>query len=576
MLAGCAALWLTLGLLLAMLDPLAAQSPYNAPGDTLTVIMAPLPNIPAIHIPGETLIITCLAPPATANWQAQLKHGSKSVALDVTSSQYLSAPDRWELQAPLPQLAVYELYDLRVTASGGIDDIVRNAVQMIPSRKSNYYFIHITDLHLPNRVYYPNAGYDTDSTSVNDFRSVIEDINVINPEFVLLTGDLLNEGELEGFAGQYWYGWTQRLLEELEVPCYVTAGNHDIGGWNSTPPPAGSARRNWWRYFGWPWLDNASSTWPLHTQDYDFIYGELHCIGLESYDNYDNWRPNIYGSQSFIWDQIQWLNSRLALFPDKTKLLFYHYDYSDQINLSALGADMGLWGHIHYNSGSISEFPYNLATRSVCNGNRAYRPVRVSGGTLQPLNTIYAGSSGGNLQVSYYPSNAAMADSVLAIVYNGQSVSFEHARLKFRMPPGNWGYNVYNGILEQVDRGPQENVCYVSVNLTANTTRNVSVAAVGTAANDPQQLPGPLIAAVWPNPFSSSLNLTLSPRAGQARVEVFNARGQRLRALDPGPEGSAFHWDGGLEQGGAAPAGIYFLKAECGLQSQLKRVLKIR
>ncbi|HNT52127.1 MAG TPA: hypothetical protein PKH19_01900, partial [Candidatus Syntrophosphaera sp.] len=91
MLAGCAALWLTLGLLLAMLDPLAAQSPYNAPGDTLTVIMAPLPNIPAIHIPGETLIITCLAPPATANWQAQLKHGNKSVALDVTSSQYLSA-----------------------------------------------------------------------------------------------------------------------------------------------------------------------------------------------------------------------------------------------------------------------------------------------------------------------------------------------------------------------------------------------------------------------------------------------------------------------------------------------------
>jgi hypothetical protein len=65
-----------------------------------------------------------------------------------------------------------------------------------------------------------------------------------------LREDVINEGELEGFAGMYSFGWAQRAIAELEVPVYITAGNHDIGGWTNTPPPAGSARRNWWRYFG--------------------------------------------------------------------------------------------------------------------------------------------------------------------------------------------------------------------------------------------------------------------------------------------------------------------------------------
>ena len=32
---------------------------------------------------------------------------------------------------------------------------------------------------------------------------------------------------------------------EFQIPVYLTAGNHDIGGWVATPPPAGTARRDW-------------------------------------------------------------------------------------------------------------------------------------------------------------------------------------------------------------------------------------------------------------------------------------------------------------------------------------------
>jgi hypothetical protein len=554
--------------------PLAALSPYNALGDTLTVIMRPILNVPTIQVPGETFTITCLAPQSTTNWQAYLLHNSRSVTMSVTSSQYLTSPNRWELQALVPQVPVFELYDLKVTASGGINDTTQNAVQIVPTRKTDYYFIHVTDLHLPTRIYYPDSGFDSDSTSVNDFRSVIDDINIINPEFVLLTGDLINEGELEGFMNQYWYGWSQRLLQELQVPCYVTAGNHDIGGWNSTPPSQGSSRRSWWRYYGWPWLDNASTSWHQHTQDYDFTYGDLQFIGMEAYDNYDSFRYNIYNYNSFIPDQMTWLNSTLSLHPDKTKVMFYHYDYQDQLNLSTLGVDMGLWGHIHYNSGSVSSFPYNLATRSVCDGNRAYRVIRVNGSSLQPLNTIYAGSSGTNLTIAYSPANNGVSDHCTATLANSQSVAFENALVKFRLQPGNYGYTVTNGTLLQVDRGETSNFCYVQVNLPAQTTRAVTIAVDTSPADDPAQTPAPLITAVYPNPFSSELSILMDSRQTLPDVSVYNTRGELIRRLEAESNADTIIWDGRDADGNILPPGVYLLRAHSGKKSEQRRIVK--
>lgn len=566
--------------LFCLASNLSAQSPWNALGDTLTVIMTPILNVPAIHIPGETLHITCIAPPNTTGWQAELIHGSKTVPLNIHSAEYVTTPNRWLLQANIPNVPVFELYSLRVRANGGIDDTTANAVHLVPSRKQNYYFVHITDTHMPTRIYYPNAGYATDSLAVNDFRAVMDDINLIRPEFVLLTGDIINEGELENFAGQFWYGWIQRVLTQMEVPFFLTNGNHDIGGWNATPAPQGSARRNWWRYFGWPWLNSADSNWGMFTQDYSFTYGDVHYIGMEAYDNYDNWRANIYGGQSFIYSQLTWLNQQMLLHPDKTRVLFYHYDFSDQINLSALGADMGLWGHIHSNNGSLSTYPYNLATRSTCDGNRAYRVVRVNGSSLQPLSTIYAGSSGNNINVNFYPSNSAAADSVLAIFTNNQNITFENSLLKFNMPAGIWDYVVYNGVIEQVDRGAQRNVVYVRVNLTNNSVKYVSVASrPGSSIPDDTLMPTlPGIGKVYPNPFSGSVSIELE-RAGKQRhsVNVYDLRGRLIRRLstDNASEPAILRWDGLDAQGMPTPAGVYFLRLE-GSSAAIKRVIRVR
>ena len=538
------------------------NSSYNSPGDTLTVIQRPLLNIPEIVVPGETFKITCLALQNTVNWNAWLRHNNKRLNLPVTNSQWLTSPNRWELTVTVPSVPVYELYTLEVAASGGISDFTANAVQVIPSRKSNYYFVHITDAHTPNRLYYPNAGYDTDSTAVEDFRAVMDDINIIHPEFVLFTGDLVNEGELENFANQYWYGWIQKVLSEFDVPVYVTSGNHDIGGWNQTPPPAGSSRKNWWKYFGWSWLDNEDPLYPYHTQDYYFTYNNTVFIGLESYDNYDYWRPNIYGETSYTNQQLNWLNSALALFPNYKKVLFHHYDFQNQLSLAALGIDMSLWGHIHYNDGSISVQPYNLATRSVCDGNRAYRVVRINNGQLTPYNTIYAGATGNNLSVQYYPSNYGVADSVKAIITNNQPLAFENAQLQFIMPKHDTGYNVSGGTLLQVDTSGVYNVCYMQVSLSANSSAIVTVAENGMANSDPVQVPTPLkIKSIYPNPLKTQGNLQLfSDKVFPGlNMQLFNLRGQLvyqecLNGIPQGESQLSFTLPDSLA------SGIYFLR----------------
>ena len=102
------------------------------------------------------------------------------------------------------------------------------------------------------------------------------------------------------------------------------------------------------------------------THDYSFNYGNTHYTGLEAYINYDNYLNYIYRAESFIESQITWLNADLAAAGDMNKVLFYHYDFNDQLDLSSLGVDMALWGHNHKNTGSIYSRPYNLSTAETC------------------------------------------------------------------------------------------------------------------------------------------------------------------------------------------------------------------
>ena len=550
--------------------------------DTLTVIQRPLLNVPALIVPGNTLSIACEAAPGTSGWAAELLRNEIHVPLQVISSTYDPTTLWWSVMATIPPVPVYDLYDLVVTANGGIADTTRHAVQVLPQFKDDYYFIHISDTHLPTELYYYESGADTDSSSMVDLREIIRDVNIINPEFVLLTGDFINEGELEDYLSKHYFTRAQALLGEFDVPVFLTSGNHDIGGWNDTPPPGGTARHNWWKFFGWERLDSPPPGAPSYTQDYSFDYGPVHYIGLEAYLNYESWRPSIYGGQSFRAAQMQWLANDMALAGSATHVLFYHSDFSNQVNLTNLGADMALSGHDHRDAGSISAPPYNLKTNNACNGERSYRLVRVSSGVLQPTATISAGSTGRNLNVVYSPANDGANYTVTANITNNIAQRFEHAHLRFLMPNEAGAVTVTGGTLLQIDDSGPLAVCYVGVDILPSSSATITVmldpgSSVGPG-RDPRR--GVWLGPGCPNPCISSTSIGFGlPTEEHVRITVSDTQGRTVavlvdRALSAGEH--SIIWDGRDDEQRQVSPGIYFTRLAAGGQVRIQKILVAR
>jgi hypothetical protein len=443
-------------------------------GDSLTIIQRPLLNIPALATPGSTIDIECRAASTTSGWTARLAYGSVEVPLRVTGATYEDAIGEWLIRVLVPDVPLYVLYDLYVSADG-VEDMTRHGVSVIPEFKEDFYFVHLTDTHLPTHLFLLQAGAVSDTSEEEDFLAVIDDINLINPEFVLLTGDLLNEGELEEFLGRHYFSRAQQLLTRFEVPVFLVAGNHDIGGWPSTAPPAGTARQDWWRFFGWERLADPPSGSP-RTQDYSFDYGSVHFVGLESYDNYDDWMPQYYGEASFTAAQLDWLQQDLTkASQSNARVLFYHYDFSDQLDLQALGVEMGLWGHIHRDEGSISQRPFDLSTNNISDGERSYRMVRVVDGELFPSRTVTAGHNGDELVVTFSPGNDGTHTEVKAKVVNRLEERFDDAQLKFVMPRAASDVEVTGGTLRQTLETEETTVYFVSVDLQPDSSQTVIV-----------------------------------------------------------------------------------------------------
>jgi hypothetical protein len=403
---------------------------------------------------------------------------SRGEVLEITpQAEYVTSTALWRLRGVVPPPPFFGPWNLVVSAPGLVADTAFRAVQMLPEIPADFYFAQITDTHLPTHIFHDQPGGMTDTSAMTDLHEVLADLDIINPAFIIHTGDLVNEGELEDYLLLRVFSRAQRILRESRVPIFLVAGNHDLGGWIQTPPPTGTARRDWWRFFGWPWLDDPPPGAPWFTQNYSFRFSGVHFSLLEAYDNYDGWRYEIYGANSFTAGQLSWLNQDLAAAPPGPRVLAFHYDFGDQVDLVDLGVDLALWGHIHQDSGSLDQAPWNLATNNVCDGERSFRLIRVENGQLQPLPTLSAGSQGEMLSVEYTPANDGSADSVAARVVNNYDLEFPEALLRFILPAGATDPEVTGGNLFQVLPRGDFREYQVQVDLPAQTTVEVTIHA---------------------------------------------------------------------------------------------------
>jgi len=584
----------SLAILLVVMGAAAACTPSSAAawawGDTLTTIWKPLPNIPALALPGDTIPVWANAPSTAFGWSAQLRFGTYAVPLLPAGGGWVANRGRWELGFSVPAGTKEEVYDLVLLSSDTAPDTSRHAVKVLPAYRSTYYFAQISDTHLPSHTFSDGSGFSTaDTSGFSDFNAVAEDLNLIHPEFILHSGDFVNEGELEEYLAMYEMSRAKAVLSRLRDPVFVVSGNHDIGGWKATAPADGTSRRMWWKLLGWPYLDVPPAGDPVHSQNYSFDYGPLHVVGLETYINngsYDSFRTAQYGAQSFAPEQMSWLTSHLAAVPaGRNKLLFYHYDFGgtlgngspganfSQIDPTTLGVDGVIWGHNHgVAEGNRTAKPFNLGLQSVID-RRVFRIFRVTNGVISPGPMHRSGglvsAPTDSLAIAWNGANNGTVASLTATVTNRFGEAWDRAQLVFHLPTGYATYTATGGTVAQEFVHDGMHDVYVDFVAPASATAMVTVAGSGVAAvGDGVASSGLRLERPAPNPMARTagtrVRFTL-PAAGPAELAVFDLVGRRVATLLRGSVQAGDHvarWDGRDARGAAVPVGAYVLRLE--------------
>lgn len=113
------------------------------------------------------------------------------------------------------------LYDLSLEFST-MTKISLNAVmiEIPPSKAENIRFLHITDLHV-----------DGSDLRTQQVQKLIKEINLINPNFIILSGDLvegLTSIDDQIITGEIQFPILIDLLKNIRVPAVIVNGNHDF------------------------------------------------------------------------------------------------------------------------------------------------------------------------------------------------------------------------------------------------------------------------------------------------------------------------------------------------------------
>lgn len=162
----------------------------------------------------------------------------------------------WRIKASVPPDTSPELFTLVVGCSENVS-VQSQSVSVVPSFTNDFYILHIADEQIVNEIHTdPSGQYYGMVGSWDEMKWMQEPINLINPRFVLITGDQIDyNGALDGWNN--WVNWgykpaknklfTQQETTDIQnrliqlykdshqgyrVPYVQTPGNHDV-------PPVG-------------------------------------------------------------------------------------------------------------------------------------------------------------------------------------------------------------------------------------------------------------------------------------------------------------------------------------------------
>ncbi|WP_409250635.1 metallophosphoesterase family protein [Bacillus sp. SCS-153A] len=260
-------------------------------------IIYPLFGNPAIEKKGETLTVKIDSQgKEAAGWGVKLKATNHSAftetynlpvhSVAIGESYWKDSKKIYDVTVEIPESIPEELYNLEVTytaAGQRKSDLQPHAVKVVEEYKKDFEFLHLTDTHVGSPR---NLGNQDDVSTIDPGRlkeagmwaareedrwvylqKAIKEVNLTNPDFVVVTGDLMY-GQMNPQEYIYEYEETYRMLQKLDVPVYLVPGNHDYYAQDAT---LADGAKYWEQYFG--------------PQYFSFDYGPYaHFIGYNSYD----------------------------------------------------------------------------------------------------------------------------------------------------------------------------------------------------------------------------------------------------------------------------------------------------
>jgi len=344
----------------------------------------------------------------------------------------------WTATFIVPEDTPLELYNLSIIIednSNIYQSSEPRSVNVIDSFKDNFSFIHIADLHIGDPRGFLVSIQET--LGMKSIKKCIEEINLIHPDFILISGDLVF-GQFTRFSYRREYRQCYELLQMFDVPTYIVPGNHD--GYNRL---FDDGFDYWEKYFG-----------PLY---YSFDYGSYHFTAVNSYD----WSPLQRFTILFIplnWggsvreQQLNWIEEDLSEAHDQVSFMFLHHNplwdtqrdsllrnhyYNQEAMLRLIddyNVDMVLAGHTHIDNVTIQNDTIFVTTTtpessiSVDDGYWGYRLVTITNGSVDSYTYKEPKYS-----IPSYCLNYSYDNSYIVTIENDLELSFK-ALVKFFVP----------------------------------------------------------------------------------------------------------------------------------------------
>ena len=212
---------------------LFSLSTFSAPTTNDAALWRPRLATPAIvaldAATNRQFIAEVKAPASAKKWSASIANDLKTWRCKILSANYSTinrnTEPGWQIKVSVPTDASPELFTLTVANSETVS-VQRQAISIVSAFATNFYVLHITDEQIVNKIHTdPSGQYYKMVGTWEEMNWMQEPVNLINPRFVIITGDQIDfNGALDG-----WNNWSNWGYQPTGKKIFTEQETTDIG-----------------------------------------------------------------------------------------------------------------------------------------------------------------------------------------------------------------------------------------------------------------------------------------------------------------------------------------------------------